>query len=295
MDAIVDLGPSLRITDSHAHVWAREGSDPAWRPELDFHPDTVAPIEQLLVDLDAAGVADAVLVQPSVYAFDDTYMRRSIAIAPDRLRGVMLVDPLDPDAAEAIKATALDRRVTGLRMLPLRSDRGWFGPGAERIWKTAAELALTMTFLVRPDQIPAVARWAQRFRDVAVVIDHLGRPDLGEGRGPAAIAELLALASLPNVYVKLSAFGSVNAAASSDQARPGWLPMVTEAFGVDRVMWGSDYPWVLETGTIGTSLAATVAALPALSHGDAGAVFGRTARRLFGFQELDDAPGPGPA
>ena len=258
MDAIVDLGPSLRITDSHAHVWAQKGSDPAWRPELDFHPDTVAPIEQLLVDLDAAGVADAVLVQPSVYAFDDTYLRRSIAIAPDRLRGVMLVDPLDPDAAEAIKATALDRRVTGLRMLPLRSDRGWFGPGAERIWKTAAELALTMTFLVRPDQIPAVAPWAQRFLMSPLSSTISADRDLAEGRGPVAIAELLALASLPNVYVKLSAFGSVNAAGHfSTRPGPGWLPMVTEAFGVDRVMWGSDYPWVLETGTIGTSLAAT--------------------------------------
>lgn len=293
MDGIVEVGPQLRITDSHVHVWAAEGSDPPWRPELDFHPDTVAPIEQLLVDLDAAGVADAVLVQPSVYSFDHGYLGRAIARAPDRLRGVMLVDPLDSNAGDVIRKTVGDPRITGLRMLPLRSDRGWFGPGAEPIWRAAADGALTMTFLVRPDQIPAVAPWAKRFGDVPVVIDHLGRPDLSEANGPAAIAELLALAAVANIYVKLSAFGSVNAAASD--AGPEWLPMVTGAFGVDRVMWGSDYPWVLETGTIATAVASTAAALPGLSSRDTAAVFGGTARRLFGFPELADARGSLPS
>lgn len=295
MGGVADLGPPLRITDSHVHVWAAEGSDPPWRPELDFHPETVAPIEQLLMDLDAAGVADAVLVQPSVYSFDHAYLRRAIARAPGRVRGVMLVDPLDPDVGDVIRRTVGDPRITGLRMLPLRSDRGWFGPGAEPIWRAAADRALTMTFLVRPDQIPAVAPWAVRFRDVPVVIDHLGRPDLSEAKGRTAIAELLGLASLSNVYVKLSAFGSVNAATSSEDTGPGWLPMVTEAFGVDRVMWGSDYPWVLDTGTIRRSLSETAAALPGLSSRDAAAVFGGTTRRLFGFPELAEATGSGSA
>ena len=287
----MEFEPPLRITDSHAHVWAAEGRDPPWRPELDFRPTTVAPIEQLLIDLDDAGVADAVLVQPSVYSFDHVYLRHAMALAPSRLRGVMLVDPLDPNVGNAIRATARDPGFTGLRLIPLRSDRGWFGPGSEPIWRAAAELSLTMTFLVRPDQIPAVAPWAARFRDVPVVIDHLGRPDLSEATGRAAIAELLELAALPNVNVKLSAFGSVNALPSPDGRSPGWLPMVTEAFGVDRVMWGSDYPWVLETGTIATSLAMTAAALPDLSSRDRAAVFGGTARRLFGFPEMADTPG----
>src|SRR5437773_1175326 len=172
------MGARSRVTDAHVHVWAASDGYHPWQPELNFRPTTIAPIEQLLEHMAEAGVADAVLVQPSVYAFDHGYLLDAIASAPRRLRGVMLVDPLDPGSASALRDKLRRTAITGLRMIPLRADRDWFGSRSDVLWRSASELSLVMTILVKPDDIQSVAVCARRYPDVPVVIDHLGRPDL---------------------------------------------------------------------------------------------------------------------
>lgn len=273
----------LRITDAHVHVFARDSPEHPWRPELAFRPDRAAPIEQLQADLAAGEIDDAVLVQPSVYSFDHSYLRHALALAPERFRGIMLVDPLDPTYSAAIHDTVEGSAITGLRMIPLRVDRDWFSNRSEPLWRSASELSIAISYLVGPTQLASVGQWAQRYPGVPVVIDHMGRPDLSETGGLAAVAELLEISRLPNIHVKVSGIGGMSRLPPPHRDTWDWIRAVIDSFGVDRVMWGSDYPWVLETGTIDTSLSTTASALFDLGTEEAEQVFGGTARRLFGF------------
>jgi L-fuconolactonase len=278
------MEPLRRVTDAHAHVWAKPDANYEWQPELQFRPESVAPIEQLIEDMTEAGVADAVLVQPSVYAFDHRYLQDAIALAPHRMKGVMLVDPLGPGFDSTLPRTLRQSGITGLRMIPLRVERDWFGAAAEKLWRAASELSLVMTFLVKPSHIESIGVWARKFPCVPVVIDHLGRPDLAETDGEAAIHELLQISRFHNVHVKVSGLSSMSRLPPPHEDLWDWIHAVTEAFGVERIMWGSDYPWVLEKETIATALKAAASALSSLSCHDADQVFGGTARRLFRFR-----------
>ncbi len=96
--------------------------------------------------------------------------------------------------------------------------------------------------------LPDVAAVARAYPTLTLIIDHLGLnqlpfmpPDDPPGRD---LGQLLALAGLPNVSVKLS-----GAPPLSDTPYPYpdiWpcLEQVLDAFGADRCMWGTDQHWV---------------------------------------------------
>ena len=223
------------------------------------------------------------LVQPSVYGFDHGYLHAALATAPERLRGVILADPADPNSATRIRQTVRRSAITGIRLLPIRAKRDWLGPQSETAWRCAAEFALVVTLLVSPAHFDAVARWAIRFADIPVVIDHLGRPDLSESSPADAIAELVQLSKFRNIHVKLSGIGALSHVPPPHKDMWNPIQLVADAFGPDRVMWGSDYPWLDKSKTINASLSSVSEALRDLSVHDAGLVFGGTARRLFKF------------
>ena len=58
------------------------------------------------------------------------------------------------------------------------------------------------------------------------------------------LANVIAAAAQPNIYVKVSGMGNV--AAPDDEypyARLAWIPQsLRAAYGADRLIWGSDYP-----------------------------------------------------
>lgn len=272
------------VVDSHVHAWELASEGFPWHADLGVTADTAEPIEGLVASMDADGVEAAVLVQSSMYGFDHAYVAHALAREPQRLRGVALVDPLDPTTPDAVRRLAGRAPVTGLRMIPLRADRAWFGDRAAAIWEVAGELGLAMTFLVAPRHLESVGTWARRFPNVDVVIEHLGRPDLAEAGGDA-IAGVLRLADIPSSHVKVSGIGGL-----SKQPRPHrdvwpWVQRVVRAYGPQRVVWGSDYPWVKSlNSTMGESLESTRLAVADWGPEDQAAILGGTAARLFRFE-----------
>jgi L-fuconolactonase len=132
-----------------------------------------------------------------------------------------------------------------------------------------------------PDQLEGVMRLADAHPSVPLVIDHLARFDLATDR-KHAIDQLCGLAALQNVYVKASALGFL--AREEWPYRDLWpiLVSVIDAFGADRVMWGSDYPFVLAHGRYEHSFRA----LELLLRSEAGSVgeetiMGGNALRVF--------------
>jgi L-fuconolactonase len=96
---------------------------------------------------------------------------------------------------------------------------------------------------VRAEQLPDVVALADAVPGLSIVLDHLGKPPIGGAvLDPAWLAALRDLASRPNVTAKLSGLPA--------EVGPGWqaddvLPVLdsaADAFGLDRLMFGGDWP-----------------------------------------------------
>jgi len=197
------------IVDTHLHVWRLHSELHPWHPLADVVPDHEWPVENQIEVMSKYGIDKGVLIQPSMYSFDNRYLLDCDRRYPGRFALVGLVDP-QADSVESDMESLAEQGVQGLRLAPmLRPDIAWCNDDrADRVWRKAGKLSMILTLLVKPDQVTPVSEAIKRFPRVQVVIDHLARPDLAEEHARTTLFEgLLALAQFEQVYVKASALG----------------------------------------------------------------------------------------
>ena len=100
-----------------------------------YSPDYAAPIETFLKLLDGHGIEHAVLVQPSFLGGDNQYLLGCLRAYPDRLRGIVVLDP-DISGAEIDDMTALG--VIGMRYNLLSFPPMWLGKPVYQILTSLA-------------------------------------------------------------------------------------------------------------------------------------------------------------
>ena len=111
------------------------------------------------------------------------------------------------------------------------------------------EFGLAYDLLIFPRQLPAAIQLAQKFPEQRFVLDHIAKPEIRDGKMEPWAEQLRELAQAPNVFCKLS--GMVTEAKwhqwRLDEFKP-YLDVVWEAFGEERLMFGSDWPVCLLSG-----------------------------------------------
>lgn len=269
-----------RIIDGSVHVWSGDTGRYPFRPidAVDV-PAAAAPAERMLADLQRAGVGAAIAVQPRAYGYDHSYLAEAIARYPDRIAGVCLVDPDTSGAAEALtKLTALGIR--GLRLIALDGGRdGLAGAYLPQLLSRSAELATAISLLVAPDRLAKVYVLAAEHAGTTFIVDHLG---LCSATTPAEhIADLISLAQLPNVSLRLSAMTALSARGYPFEDLMPLVRAVYKAFGSHRLLWGTDYPHVLDSGSYVQSLDAVRSHMPFIDAADLPAILGGNAARLY--------------
>ncbi|NEV02038.1 amidohydrolase family protein [Bradyrhizobium uaiense] len=225
--------PQLAI-DTHAHVFHR-GLKLA--PGRRYAPDYDAPLALYLQQLDQNGITNGVLVQPSFLGTDNSYLVECLKATNGRLRGIAVVDP----TIAADELHALDRAgVAGIRLnlvgqtLPDLTSGEWTALLAQiraldwqvEIQRNASDLSTLAPRLL--DQ------------GVKVVLDHFALPDPKLGIDDPGFQSVLKLGTTRNVWVKISA-PYRNGAAGEAFAKQAY-PLLRNAYGVDRLLWGSDWP-----------------------------------------------------
>jgi len=274
----------MGFIDAHVHVWTddleRYSPAPGFT-RADMAPPTFPP-EELLAHCRPSGVDRVVLVQMSYYGTDNSYLLDTIARRPGVFRGVAVVDHQAPGPAEEL-SRLWEGGVRGLRLQP-----GGAGPAAwlsgeaeQRLLRLAGELGLVVCPLMGPEYLPAIGRAAEAFPGTTFAIDHLARIGAGEPVRGEQVEALCALARRPNVLVKVSAFYALGEKRPPhDDLRP-LIRRVTEAFGAERLMWGSDCPFQVLEETYEDSIALIRDRLGFVSSGEVGAILGGTADRVF--------------
>lgn len=269
--------------DSHVHVWSDNQARFPLQPLPGFGLTVPGSVELLLDSMDKAGVDKVVLVQAALYGYDHSYALDCRRRFPDRTAAVCLVDPTDPQAATNLRRLVEREGCRGVRLRPLVTPENWdwFGsPVTFPIWEAAAELNVPINVIILPVQMPALAAMVNRFPKVKVVVDHLGRQYVAESPTYPSAEGLLGLANSPNVYVKISALSANSAEPYPYRDAIGLARRVYERFGVRRLMWGTDFPYVQEHEGYGRALT-LVDHYDFLSAADRGWLLGNTALGLY--------------
>lgn len=277
----------MTIIDIHPHIISddemRYPPAPLFGKRSDWSQERPSTVQSLIANMDAAGVAKAAVVHSSTtYGFDNSYVVDGCAKYPGRLVAVGSVDMLDDNVDAVIRGWA-GKGLAGLRIFTGGSTKDFDPseldhPKSFRAWDTLAELGLPMCIQTGPIGLPQVAMLAKRYPTVNIILDHLGRPDVLDGPPYANAASLFAMAELPNIYLKLAPriFGDVKKGKASAET---FFPRLAQAFGANRMAWGSNFP--TSPGTVSDILAEAQACLACLSEEDRSWVFGRTAHHLY--------------
>jgi L-fuconolactonase len=230
--------------DAHMHVWrAATGETPGVTTLVP--PQTDVTIEAARGVMAQHQIDRAVLVQPVFRGEDNSYVAECARRDPARLAAVCVVDPRIPPCADRL-AHWVERGCRGVRLRPaVAEEENAFGdPATFPLWHAAERLAAVVSVLCTPAHLPTIARLAERFPNVPIVVDHLGHPDPTAGIDAPAFRELLALARQMSVFIKLSGvYHFARQPYPFDNCRP-LVRAVYEHFGPWRLLWGSDYPHV---------------------------------------------------
>jgi L-fuconolactonase len=278
---------TIEVIDAHLHVWdeTAAGKDPG-PMAVGYSAQSVATLELFQDYMEEAGVRKAVFVQPWFYHWDNSYLTRSIHRAPERFRGVCVIDPRGPQAPVELRKWRA-QGITGIRLRAFRPGEGpvdgpWFGTDETLpLWEAFAETGTIVTALWPGRGVTRLHGLLARFPNVRVIIDHLNKPVPSEGVEQPRFQALLELASLPTVHVKLSGFHHW---CLDRYPYPSAMPFVqaaVAAFGADRCMWGSDFPHVLAGCGYVRNRNLLARAATFLSPGQLDAIMGGTAARVW--------------
>lgn len=236
----------MRI-DAHQHFWLYDAAQLSWiTPEMKVLQRNWLP-QDLGPSLRAVDVDGTIAVQARANAEETRFLVKMTMRYP-WIRGIVGWVDLCAEGVEGeLARLAADQRFKGVRH-PVQDEPDGFLARADfrrGIGKLAAH-GLAYDLLVKPRHLPAAAELATRFPAQTFVLDHLGKPDVKSGALEPWSTHLCELARRPNVCCKLS--GLVTEARWNGWKREDFKPYLDtayEAFGPERVLFGSDWPVAL--------------------------------------------------
>ena len=236
------------VLDTHHHVWKIERGDYSWMsPDLevlyrDYMPEDLAPL------LRQAGVTRTILVQAADTEAETEFLLE-IAEDCDFVAGVC--GWLDMDSNGFPKRLDHFRKNPWFRsfrpMLQDLDDPDWIlRPRVLQNLAYTAETGTPFEILVRPPQLPHAVEAVKRTPGLKAVVNHLAKPRIGSGDLEPWASQIAELRDYREVYCKIS--GMVTEADHANWSPEDLRPYVAHAldvFGLDRVMFGSDWPVAL--------------------------------------------------
>lgn len=283
--------------DTHMHVWSGDPErfpfahpyDPKYKP-----PAIAATVELLVKEMDEFGVSHCVLVQTICHGWDNRYLVYCLQAHPRRFRGHGLIDPTDPKVADKLEYWVRQHGLAGMRFSPIyyEGKDSWLNAWSSfALWKKAEELKAIFNFFIATPQLPKLEDMVRTFPGVRVVIDHLARIDLKAADPLPEFKKLLALARYANVWVKVSELSVLSPSGQYPFADTfPWVRRMYEAFGPDRLLWGTGFPGATRTEAGRPSLAEELGLvrkeIPFFSASEREKILGSNAAKLWGFESL---------
>ncbi len=231
--------------DAHHHFWQYTVEEYDWIDDRmsvirrDFLP------EHLREATAAAGVDGVVSVQARQTVAETEWLL-SLADANEFIRGVVGWVPLIADDVERdLERFAANSALRAVRhvLQGEPDERYMLRPDFDRGIALLKRFGLAYDVLIFERHLPQTIEFVDRHPDQVFVVDHIAKPRIGENILTPWRENIAELAERENVYCKIS--GLVTEADYADWTEEQLAPYMTtvlEAFGPDRVMFGSDWP-----------------------------------------------------
>jgi predicted TIM-barrel fold metal-dependent hydrolase len=241
------------VIEWNAHMFSSNTARFPFHPKATYKPDAgtfpADPLAPYQRHLKEAGIDKAVVVQPEPYGDDHSLVLDCLRRAPaSQLKATSLFYPKDPQAPKKLAALVKkEPRIVATRFHAHRGKEMYLesfsAPYVRALWKQAADLGVIIELHIGPNYARQAAAAIRAFPGCKVLIDHMAEPKLGN---PYEFADVLEMAKLPNVYMKLSGVGYI---ATDKPNYESVLPFTTRLireFGPDRMVWSGDSPRIAD-------------------------------------------------
>jgi L-fuconolactonase len=273
----------MRI-DAHQHFWQYDPVRDGWITEemavlkRNFLPEDLAP------HLGEQGIQGTVAVQADQSEAETEFLLQLAAQNPFILGVVGWVDLLAPTLAERLEYFSSFEQFRGVRHIAqAEADDFLARDDVARGVGLLGEYGFTYDILVYPPQLRAVRSLVDKLPDSLFVVDHLAKPPIRAGVMEPWATDIKELARHPNVWCKVS--GLVTEADwnswSRDDLAP-YLDVVFEAFGPDRLMFGSDWPVCLLAASYVEVCELLICHASFIAEGERDKLFGGNAAKFYG-------------
>lgn len=255
----------FKLYDTHPHFisddfehFPLKASAAGMRSQL--QKGTISTMENIFGLWDAYGVEGGAGTQYNMtYGSDNSYLFSVADTFPERVVPVVILDSVDPKTPDLLRSFAKAHGLAGLRMSGVSysdEDTAWLDSSpALNTWAAANELGIAVTIMVSGKEekpVPTgepkspsssglthIARLAEKYPNVDIVIDHLGWPAPEGAPNYGFIPEHLALKAYKNVFFKLTTV-NLHYLANAKSSSSDLLRYMVDVFGADHIMWGSD-------------------------------------------------------
>lgn len=240
------------IIEWNVHLFSNDTQRYPFHPQAAYtpRPDMLSadPLADYLAHMAEEGIDRAVIVHPEPYGDDHRLILEVLAKEPQRLRGTSLFYPSDAKAPQKLRdLVAQEPKIVSTRFHAHRGKsiylESFADPGVVALWETAADLGLIVELHIGPDYARQAADLIRAHPETPVLLDHLAEPHMGTA---PEFANVLDLAQYDNVYMKLSGLNHfADDAPFYESARP-FTRWVINAFGPQRMVWGSGSPHIVD-------------------------------------------------
>lgn len=300
--------------DAHVHVFARASAEFPRQTNDRLTADREEPVEKLLGKMETNKVDQAVLVQIGGTSLEHhAYLRHCLKAYPGRFLGIGLI-PADVPAPEAhMDQLAADGDIIGFR---LSSIGGPADPLARMdirtfetypIWKHAAEKDYVLWLYPRAIDAHTVPFLVDAFPQIRVVFNHMlvcpgkgsfswdekGRPHVELSQFPPLTRySTNGMNQCENVHIHLSGQYAFSKEEWPYRDLTTWHERLhipknrIQGFGASRLMWATDFPWIVEDPGYGKMAQIVDELLPELPEDELAEIMGGTAKRVLRFPDL---------
>jgi L-fuconolactonase len=274
------------MIDSHHHLWNYSAAEYAWIP-----PDSALARNQLLEELEnatsAAGVDGTVVVQARQVIEESDWLL-SLADQSETIAGVVGWVPLiDPSVGNDLSRLAAHPKFKAVRhVLQGEADEYFLRDDFHRGLALLPDLDLRYDLLLFQRQLPVAIQLVDRQPDLGIIIDHMAKPEIRNGKiDPAWKTGMAELAKRDNILgVKISGMVTEVLDPEIDEATlRAYFEETLALFGPDRLMFGTDWPvCLLRIDSYQTWAEMVRSFVSPLSPDDAQAILHGNAVRIYG-------------
>jgi predicted TIM-barrel fold metal-dependent hydrolase len=268
----------MLITDAQVHIWRESSPERPWRAGEKSHREPPLEADELLREMDAAGVGRAVLVPPFLDGDRNDLVLDAAHRHPDRFAAMGRLDLEDPASRERIATWREQPGMLGFRysfhrpaIAHLLAEKR-----VDWLWESSEKAGVPIMVYVDHSVLHHIADVAARYPLLKLIMCHMSLPlrkkDEEAFRG---LDKLLSLAKHPNVGVKVSALPCYTNETYPYRTLHPYVRRVYEAFGPKRMFWGSDMSRLPPTATYRQSVTMFTEEMPWLSAGDLEWIMGR--------------------